>query len=281
MYSTVRIRAHRAVVMVAVAGLLATGAVVTIATSSAGGPAPAAPVDHFLCYNAAQVTGAGIPKFVKPAAVALYDQFYPNGYLASVGALNEFCNPVEKTHGAVIISIGHPEGHLTCWAITPNALPSAPPRVIMTNQFGQGRLQLSPPNALCLPSWKRFDPAAFPPPDAPPDADHYVCYPAKYPTATSTPRFTKPSVGLKDQFVSITRTVQAPNRVCLPVRKQLAPGGATSPVFHPDVHLTCFAVATQTVAARPFVKNQFRIGQVSVKSVKRLCVPSTKDIVGP
>jgi hypothetical protein len=265
-------------------GLVAAGIALGAPSASGAGGGPT-DIDHFLCYTAAAVNTAAAPAFPqKAAAVEIQNQFVPNGYFASLAALNLHCNPVQKTtpDGAVT-PITNPIAHLLCWAITPNPLTSvvASHNVIVTNQFGQAQLKTGPPRSLCLPSFKdENSPANFPPDTQPPGLDHYTCYPVAYPSATS-PRFKPPQpVQLQDQFGLWTARVLTPKLLCLPTQKTVDPAVPGQPIIHPEAHLLCFGVSvTPAFAARNvFAKNQFGIGQVSVKRTSTLCVPSFKDI---
>jgi hypothetical protein len=102
-------------------------------------------LDHFQCYEA---NGAPVNQ-----AVALSDQFIPafTGHyvLDPIG----FCNPVEKRHGGASTEIQHPDMHLTCYSMT--RVPFSAVKQI-TNQFGVQKIEVGPPDRLCVPSRKLY-----------------------------------------------------------------------------------------------------------------------------
>jgi hypothetical protein len=248
-------------------------------------PANAAPVvtlDHFLCYTAAASPVVGVPQFPgKPGAVEIRNQF--GKFYAVVTALNEHCNPTAKDGGPNhLAEVTNPDAHLVCWAIRPNVTAAGGepkhPNVQVQNQFGSAVLALGLPNTLCVPSWKNEQTPEFPATSTPPGLDHFVCYPAKY--IPELPRFRSkpPSVVLKDQFGTITTKVAGPNRLCVPSIKMTHPDDQPT-LVNPTGHLVCFGIDTVEVARTPFVKNQFGIGSLQTKTTRRVCLPSTKQVL--
>ena len=256
-------------------------AAVPAVVSAASGPAGAAPptLDHFQCYVATAVPTAAVPAPfpLTPPAVLLKNAFAPLGFLAAIAPLQMHCNPTQKTlvTGAVT-PITNPLAHLVCWGLKPNPGAPLPPLTLFHNQFGNGALQATAIQSLCLPSWKdEQSPANFPPPTAPPGLDHFVCYNVVHPVGT--PAFTRPAlVTLADQFWTHATKVGAPNLMCAPTKKILDPAVGDPILVNPTQFLVCFATPASTafVPRTVFAKNQFGIGAVKVLRNTELCVPS-------
>src|SRR5262249_47605825 len=157
-------------------------------------------------------------------------------------------------------------------------------------------LQVGALQSLCLPSFKSLT-AANLQTGAPDDLDHYSCYRATYPKGSTT-KFVPPSVRLDDQFSrllvpaqSLTATVLTPQSLCLPTIKIINPNPFVAPPTFKDLidqndHLVCFGVrVTAPVPFAPpanvFDSNQFGVGQVAIKAVNQLCVPSLKQVPPP
>jgi hypothetical protein len=290
-----RRRAHLAVV--AIAAVVATGAAV-IGTSAASGSSPRQPattLDHFLCYNAkvvqsTQLTHKSFP--LQPGAAQLSTPVDPPpGFFAGITSLNMHCNPAEKmlldSSGAVIADFPrtHPESHLVCWTIRPN--PGSPqiPVVQANNQFGKGQLKLSPPNDLCLPSFKsEGSPSGLPGGgngnSQPPNLNHYTCYPAALITGSGRFKVPAASMRLIDQFFpnGNIEKVGAPKVLCAQTQKILQPGQAPPPLVDttPFNSLLCFVPSPILDPNRTvFAENQFGSGALTATTSKYFCVPTT------
>jgi len=263
------------------------------------------PLDHYLCYSASVVPSSSatvqFPK--KPTAAWLQNQF--GSVLGHVGSLQTHCNPVQKTTpDGVVTAINKPDDHLACWSFDAN--PNSPPPVVdITNQFSPTDaannpvpvpLQVGGLRSLCLPSFKSLT-ATNLLPGAPTDLDHYSCYQAKYPKG-ATVKFVPPPVTLDDQFSqmlvptqSLKAVVLTPQSLCLPTIKIINPNPFQPPPTFNNLldktdHLLCYGVRITapspfTTPATVFDSNQFGIGQINIKAVKQLCVPSLKDVPTP
>jgi hypothetical protein len=129
----------------------------------------------------------------------------------------------------------------------------------------------------------------------PTDIDHFACYLAKTanPKSTSAQLFTPPAaVSLTNQFTVIQlpdgATVQAPITAsiegvlshCNPVQKTVGTPPSTTDIQHPDKHLLCFAVKTNTQPAETVtVTNQFGAGTLTTGQPQTLCLPTFKTVV--
>jgi hypothetical protein len=265
-------------------------------------------LDHFLCYSAAATptpAAVNVPSFPhRPQAAWLQNQF--GSLLGHVGALQQHCNPVQKTlPDGTVTPINKPNDHLTCWAFDAN--PNTPPPLVnVTNQFSPTDaagnptpvpLVVGPLRSLCLPTFKSLTSANLPP-DGPHDLDHYSCYAVKYATNTSV-RFVPPNppkqagVTLDDQFTDLTSPhrplkvfIGEPDELCLPTIKIINPDPLVPPptiqkLLDANDHLVCFAIRALSPAVRPhavFDGNQFGTGRVAIKRPDQLCVPSLKTI---
>jgi len=224
-------------------------------------------LDHFECYRTtAQAPGV---------TVLLKDQFTVPGLPAALPfvVLNpvRFCNPVEKTTAAgVVTPITNPDGHLEMYLTGPTVLkPSW--NVIVKNQFGRQTLRAFSPEILAVPSAKNDQP-----PPAPDSLDHFQCYRAY--GASLTNFFKKTVVQLKDQFHTDPETVtlMRPIAFCNPVEKRHGDPPIVTPVNHPDDHLVCYAFAPTTFKGGALARNQFGGVPLPLGGADILCVPSQK-----
>jgi hypothetical protein len=289
--------------VVATVGLI-VGLLVGINAASGTNVPGLGPLDHYLCYTSTAIATPGSanvkPFPQKPVAAWLQNQF--GSVLGGVSTLQRHCNPVQKTtpDGAVT-GINRPNDHLACFGFTPN--PNAPPQIVkVTNQFSPSDpvgpvavpLQVGALQSLCLPSFKSLTEANVQP-GAPDDLDHYSCYKVAYPRGATT-KFATPSVKLDDQFTallspaqSLIATVLTPQSLCLPTIKIINPNPFVAPptfkdLIDKDDHLLCFGLRVTTPVATPksvFDSNQFGVGQVAIRGVKQLCVPSLKEVPPP
>ena len=243
-------------------------------------------VDHQLCYTA-------VGKFHPPAApnVRLIDQFNPNGFTPIIQpTLALHCNPVLKvvktaSGGQQAFKPTNPRAHLACLPFT---LPTGttlppPPKVLVSNQFGSAVLYLKQPNMLCLPSWKSLTSPKNLKPTTPPGLNHFTCYPV---SDTAGSYKIPPVVRLRDEFSTAlvqTQVSPLPSELCLPAMKivKTATGQKTYPMVDPKTHLLCFGGVKHPIKPRVYDANQFGVSVVHIRIAKWLCLPSTKQIVGP
>ena len=140
-------------------------------------------LDHFTCYiSTAGKNAAGSSTFGQPSAVALFNQFSPQGLWSGVGNVAFHCNPVKKTANGVVTPVTNPNAHLLCFT-TPNlpaaAVVTSPTYKAGVDQFGSAELDTGRPVLLCLPTWKSL--TSPPPPHVqvqPPGLSHFLCYTA-------------------------------------------------------------------------------------------------------
>jgi|GEM_PF-1382350 len=221
-------------------------------------PPPVAPdgLDHFKCYEALQTN-------FRQRAVGTRDQFGQRR--TRVLRTRQLCNPVSKNGGKVL----QPRAHLVCYETRDTGNPFTPRTVVVTNQFGQRKLNVLRPNRLCVPSLKRK--TAGPLPSTPNPTrlvDHFRCYDVKAQPATRTVKTT-------DQFKTAeTRVIQV-TRLCNPVRKN------NEPVRRAKAHLVCYTIrdvqAFNPLAVR--VRNQFGRAALRIRRPETLCLPSFKQVV--
>lgn len=105
---------------------------------------------------------------------------------------------------------------------------------------------------------------------AQPLPNHYKCYEAE------SRGFRPRSARLADQFGALRARVLRPRTLCNPVRKN------RERIQSPSVHLTCYAIDVRSKFARRRVAvvNQLGVEILSVLRPERLCVPSTKRLLG-
>ena len=258
-----------AAAVTAIAGL-GTGAVVggmTASAAAAGAQTPAP--QHYLCYQAAAKSGFTVPKGIR-----LINSLSPNGFVPTVGAANVHCNPALKVVPGAQFPITSPTWHFLGWAITATKQRSV--TVTATNQFGTADLVTQSPTELLVPSWKSLTGRPNQQPTAPPDEDHYTCYPVSY--VAGTPKFTPPSpVMVQDEFSPSALTtvkVGAPKVLCVPTEKIL-PTGLSFPINNPTLNYVCFKVSKTPIISPVFDENQFGQGKITITATQKLCVPTT------
>lgn len=246
-------------------------------------------LDHFTCYIAsAAKSTTSTAGFGTPSAVELFNQFAPQGLFTGIGNVSFHCNPVKKTaltSPPTVTPITNPNAHLLCFS-TPQ-LPAATVvtqptfKVSVSNQFGTAELDTNQPVLLCLPTWKSLTGLPGQVQVQPSGLDHFLCYAASVDPNSPT-QFAPPPLQLQDQFMSkpVNATVEAPNLLCLPTTKELTPLVGTATTNFDDPHLLCYAINVGAVRAPTvFDQNQFGTGEVTIKKLTELCVPSTKEVV--
>ncbi|MDX6536370.1 MAG: hypothetical protein QOD37_711, partial [Gaiellales bacterium] len=224
-------------------------------------PPPPPPViqpndlDHFKCYEALQSN-------FRQRTVGTRDQFGQRR--TRVLRTRQLCNPVSKNGGKVL----QPRAHLVCYETRDTGNPTPARTVVVTNQFGQRKLNVLRPNRLCVPSLKRKTAGAVPTgPNPTKVLDHFRCYDVQQQPAPQT-------VKLADQFGTTATKVLRVIRLCNPVRKN------NEPVRRAKSHLVCYSIqdaqAFRALAVR--VRNQFGLAGLRIRRPETLCLPSFKEV---
>ena len=93
---------------------------------------------------------------------------------------------------------------------------------------------------------------------------------------------------LADEFSKTNVPVQVnpvPQALCLPAEKVIhtANGDKDYPIINAKLHLLCFPTIKTPQPNFVWTKNQFGSAKMTIQhdSVETLCLPSTKDVVGP
>jgi len=265
------------IVLAAGAALLATGGTMAgLASASSAAeqlPAQQPPsIDHQLCYKA---TATG---FKIPTGVVLKNQLSPKGFKPKITSVAFHCNPVQKSYlKGPIFKINNPHAHLLCFKIT--TVPQKQHLVFVSNQFGQGDVNVAQPDLLCLPSWKRL---AGPPQQKrpqPPGLDHFTCYPV---TLQQGSFQVPPGIMLRDQFAPKPVSVKVSNvpvELCVPTRKTI--GKHVTKIINSTMYLLCFPVSKTPFKPKVFDKNQFGTGVVHISrtSWRWLCLPTQENFI--
>jgi hypothetical protein len=257
---------------------LASASVVLIGTtaSSASKVVPHAkpvPLDHFLCY------GAQAPNFAPPTGVTLKNFLNPTPFAPAFGAVSAHCNPTIKkvttTAGTKTYKVLHPYAHLLCWTIT---YQNKPQTVHLSNQFGKATMFAGSPTKLCLPSWKSKTGPPKKKPVAPPNLDHFACYPLTRSTAAGY-GFKQPgALKVEDEFSAprfSSVKIGIANLLCVPTTK-FYQGAVYSPISSGDKSLVCFPVNKTPYWKTAYDENQFGSAAVFPSAPPEdLCLPST------
>jgi hypothetical protein len=107
--------------------------------------------DHFTCYPVRPFGGS---LFKLPTKLKVQDQFSSAPVQVSILQPTQLCVPTQKmVKGAIKGPITNPAAHLLCFPVTKT--PVITP-IWDQNQFGQGMLDVTKTNSLCLPSDKRL-----------------------------------------------------------------------------------------------------------------------------
>jgi hypothetical protein len=261
-----------AAVCLATGSLLVIGSTASSASRSVPHGKPVS-LDHFLCY------GAKAPNFATPTNVMLKNALNPTPFSPTFLAVSAHCNPtikrVTSTAGTKTYKVTHPNAHLLCWAIVYAAKPQA---VILANQFGKATMLAGPPTKVCLPSWKAKKGVPNKKPVAPPNLDHFTCYPLAVTTASNYGFHAPGSLKVEDEFSFpkfVSVKVGVANLLCVPTTKYY--GGTTyPPASAADKSLVCFPVTKTPFWKIAYDENQF--GQAAVfpsAPPEDLCLPST------
>ena len=109
-------------------------------------------LSHFTCYSVSYV--AGTAPYKVPAPVSLRDEFVPatrGPVSVTVGAPKLLCLPTTKIVGGTTYKMVNSRWHLLCFQVS--STPIRTP-VFDLNQFGNGKVNITRTNLLCLPSTK-------------------------------------------------------------------------------------------------------------------------------
>jgi hypothetical protein len=263
---------------------LAMASVVLIASSaSSASSAPriesrakAVPLDHFLCYSATA------PNFATPTKVALKNFLNPTPFTPLFGGVSAHCNPTIKrviaATGTKTSKVRHPNAHLLCWTI---AAQNRPQTVALVNQFGKATMVAGSPTKLCLPTWKSKSGPPNKKQVAPPNLDHFACYPLTLLSATSYGFKAVGAITVEDEFSYpkfVGVKIGVANLLCVPTTKSYQ-GAVYSPISPADLSLVCFPVNKTPFWKVAYDENQF--GQAAVFPLappEDLCVPSVAKL---
>jgi hypothetical protein len=217
---------------------------------------------HFLRYQLDQREAVG-------ETVTLSDQF---GTLqVRLEEAEWLWNPAEKRRtGREPERIQRPDEHLVCYGLP--YIPTADRSVVVRNQFTTSTLRVGRPLTLCTPASKGLSGEVGPPPE---DLDHYLCYDVR----GETPRFTSETLVVRDQFGERTIRIDRARELCNPVEKRREPREPEL-IIRPEEHYVCYRITIQTPVFTPlgvFTRDQFAFQTLRVKTLERLCAPTTKD----
>jgi hypothetical protein len=255
--------------------LMAAGVAMAGAASAQAGAAalrPAVvPISHQLCYAA---TGKG---FKIPKGITLKNELNPVGFAPKIIAVAFHCNPVTKMlAGGPVYKVINPAAHLLCFVFRTTKQPQH--LVFAANQFGVADLNVSQPNLLCLPSWKRLTGPPREKQPQPPGLDHFTCYPVTVQQGGYKP---PGGISLQDEFASKPVGVKiignAPVELCVPTKKIV--GTHVTKITNPAMHLLCFLVTRTPQKPKVYDKNQFGTGVVGIRHTSWLCLPTTTKVL--
>jgi hypothetical protein len=280
--SRLHLRLGRSVLVgIAALGLVTTTAV--LAGSGISGASRFAPrgeravkLDHFLCYAA---TG---PNFAVPTNVGLQNLLNPTRISPTFVRVSALCNPAIKRvispSATANFKVVHPNAHLVCWSIVYGNKPQS---VVLANQFGKATMVAGSPTKFCVPSWMSKKGVPSKKPDAPPNLDHFTCYPLTMSSAT-TYGFKAPGVLKVEDAFSFPKfevvKIGLANQLCVPTTKYL-PGVVFAPVSTADLSLVCFPVNKTPVWKIAYAENQFGGAAVFPSAPpEELCLPSSASL---
>ena len=212
------------------------------------------PLDHFKFYG---VHWEAVPW---TREVQLEDQF---GTIdATVGGVEFFGNPVEKSHDDIVSPVSDPDHHLTIFWLEYVEAPKCR-QVEVNNQFGQNQeLTVCGPVSLAVPTQKEGH-------EAPDCLDHFLVY-----EVIAGPQ-QEVLVGLNDQFTSEEVWVYEPVFFANPVQK--THDGVVTEIKNEDEHLVFYSIVGDSFSTSVQIDNQIS-GQetIDVYDPELLAVPSWK-----
>jgi len=214
------------------------------------GAAPALPrTDNYKCYQAKE-SGT---RFA-PRPVTLADDFETKP--ANVIKPSTTCNPADVNGEGIADS----SAHLACYRIKETA-GFTTRSVLAHDRFGDDTLTVVRAQELCVPSEQNQVPSTL-------NIDHYKCYKVSH----ATPRFSRRTVNVADEFGSTHTAVLKPSALCNAVSKN------NEGVKDPSVHLTCYRIKDLGAPSSPHqvaIHNQFGDENLTALHSRTLCVPST------
>jgi polyvinyl alcohol dehydrogenase (cytochrome) len=213
------------------------------------GAAPEIPrTDNYKCYQAKE-PGA---RFA-PRPVTLVDDFEAKP--ANVLRPSTTCNPADVNGEG----IADTTAHLACYRIK-EAAGFTTRSVLVHNRFGDDTLTVVRAQELCVPSEQNQVPSSL-------NIDHYKCYKVSH----ATPRFSRRTVSVADEFGTTHPAVLKPSTLCNAVDKN------NEGVKDPSVHLACYKIkdAPRLGAHQIAIHNQFGDENLTALRGRTLCVPST------
>jgi hypothetical protein len=212
-------------------------------------------LDHFKCYTIAD------PQQPVNAGIGLRDQFGTSN--ARVMEPFLFCNPAVKLHSDRVTQIEDPNAHLKFYKLETAAEPRTR-QVLVSNQFGEQKLQVFHPAFLAVPTQKL-------PHGKPRNLDHFECYVVQ---GQPVGQF----VSLQDQFhIEPEVEVGNPFLLCNPAVKFHA--GAVTPVRNPEDHLVCYEIKGGPFQRTVHARNQFGFETLTTLDPRVFCVPSKKKVI--
>ena len=218
------------------------------------------PLDHFKGYNATATQSLD-------KQVQLKDQFFPQGFDATVNSAAFFFNPTDKVHNDTTTLIWNKDHHFTVYWITHTQY-GRQWNVEVKNQFGTQLLTVGGPVALAVPTQKQ-EPYYH---EKPYGLDHYLLYAVVNEVLVDAP------VGLKDEFGDDSQaSAQKAIYFANPVQKTVA-GTAPTPIMHPDDHLVFYKLGgTEFQPSEVYIDNQFEQRSLPLQGAASLLgVPSEK-----
>ncbi|HXV14857.1 MAG TPA: hypothetical protein VEC56_11685 [Candidatus Krumholzibacteria bacterium] len=232
-------------------------ATVLLLSAAVAGAQPALPHEnHYNVYRTIPLT------YTRP--ITLIDQFGPID--VSLFVLDKFANPAEKRipETGDVYPIINPDIHQLWWRID---APQPARTIVGIDQFGIAQWHLGDAAYLLNPALKNV-----PPPAAPPEWNHYLCYHAQGPTVG------RPVIVI-DQFGTSNVVVLYGKLFCNPVEKRHA-DGITYPIVDPVAHLACYLVQNATPFTRSITAiDQFGYWQLETFENDCLCLPALKEHV--
>ena len=225
---------------------------------------PSCSDDHYKCYKTKPVR-------FQQRDVTLVDQFGPS--TARVLKVERFCNPANKNNEGIL----DPTAHLNCYKIREGAFEQR--EVILTNQFGEQRVNVVRPDSLCLPAVKdnvgELDDL---------QVNHFKCYKVR----PATPFQAISGVNVVDQFEDKDTAIVKPKYMCTPANKN-----GEDPTAPLELgHLACFKIKfvrgqtpffeTGADVEDQFVRQDLQgTRRTECRASKLLCVPSLKRLASP
>ena len=207
-------------------------------------------LDHFQCYEVK-------PAFFAPVTVTIDDKFGPP-FQETLRLAHRLCAPTSKNNEGIV----DPTDHLAGYRTKPPSFTKVLNQTLV-DQFGTLKLDIVRPDILLVPSGK--DGVAQVPP-----LDHFQCYKIK--RSKGAPKFVKKTVGIANQFETVSVTVTKPYRLCTPANKNNEDPTAPS---HPT-QLICYKTSDGKFAQTTHVvDNQFDpMDSMTLIHRRELCVPS-------